>query len=142
MEINTDNDGSEEISQIAAKSQNGAIRGPHKRNDRSKTAVGMVVSTVWATVLKSASTAEFVTLFATATTPPQNQRKIGQFCGTQHQRKIPSKHSVMKGFPGFATILKNGNKRVANVSYLRLKAPKKLQNLLLFSAWHINNPLI
>jgi len=39
----------------------------------------------WGTVLKTAATAEFATLFATATTPPQNQRKIGQFSATQHQ---------------------------------------------------------
>ena len=50
------------------------------------------------TVLKTASTAEFVTFSATATTPPQNQRKIEQFWATQHQRKIPLKHRVPKGF--------------------------------------------
>ena len=52
-------------------------RWPHKRIDRSKIAVGDVGETVMTTdvdtVLKTASTAEFVTLFATATTSPQNQ---------------------------------------------------------------------
>ncbi len=54
-----------------------------KGMNRSKTAVGDVgeygSEEGRGTVLKSASTAEFVTLFATATTPPQNQRKVGQF---------------------------------------------------------------
>jgi hypothetical protein len=99
MEITTDNEGNA----IATQRNLGQrYRGLYKRENRCSDGFGDVgkygSDDGWGTVLKTAVRAEFVTNSATATTPPQKQPENRCFEDRRHQRKIPLKHSVIKGF--------------------------------------------